>query len=237
MHERHETRREFLHGVGTVAALTALAGCSSSGSTKETVPADKKEIDVSPSEDLMREHGVLNRILLVYEETIRRIEASEDPKLDSLGRASGIVRRFVEEYHEKLEEEQLFPRFEKAGKLVELVKTLRAQHAAGRRLTEETIRVAKGGALTAPADRDGLVKSLRLFVRMYRPHESREDTVLFPAFRELVTPKEWDVLGDQFEDREHALFGARGFEDMVDEVAAIEKTLGIDDLAKFTPPA
>jgi hemerythrin-like domain-containing protein len=220
---RSDTRREFLRGTGALAAAT-LAGCAGAG-TKE---AEKKD-DVSPSEDLMREHGLLNRVLLVYEEAARRVEAHEDAQLDALARAAGIVKRFVEGYHEKLEEEHIFPRFEKAGKLLDLVKVLREQHAAGSRLTDEVLRLAKPGA-------DGLVRPLRLFVRMYRPHESREDTVLFPAFRELVTSKEWDTLGDQFEDKEHALFGDRGFENMVDEVAAIEKTFGIDDLSKFTPP-
>jgi len=59
--------------------------------------------------------------------------------------------------------------------------------------------------------------------------------VLFPAFRKIVSPNEYDSLGEQFEDREHRLFGEEGFDKMVDKVAAIEKKLGIHDLAQFTP--
>jgi hemerythrin-like domain-containing protein len=70
---------------------------------------------------------------------------------------------------------------------------------------------------------------------MYRPHEAREDTVLFPAIRSLMTAKEFDKLGDQFEDREHQLFGEHGFEKIVAQVAEIEKSLGIYDLSQFTP--
>jgi hypothetical protein len=70
---------------------------------------------------------------------------------------------------------------------------------------------------------------------MYNPHEAREDTVLFPAFRKLVSSNEYNALGEDFEKKEHALFGDHGFEVMVDRVAAIEKTLGIFDLAQFTP--
>ena len=33
--------------------------------------------EVAPSEDLMREHGVLSRLLLIYEEIIRRCEAHQ----------------------------------------------------------------------------------------------------------------------------------------------------------------
>ena len=70
---------------------------------------------------------------------------------------------------------------------------------------------------------------------MYRPHAAREDTVLYPAFRSVITPKEFDALGDQFEDKEQKLFGKDGFEKIVAEVAGLEKQLGIYDLAQFTP--
>jgi hemerythrin-like domain-containing protein len=70
---------------------------------------------------------------------------------------------------------------------------------------------------------------------MYQPHEAREDTVLFPAFHELVSQQEYDALGEEFEKRENDRFGQDGFEKVVDHVAAIEKALGIYDLAQFTP--
>jgi len=62
---------------------------------------------------------------------------------------------------------------------------------------------------------------------MYRPHEAREDTVLFPAFRKLVSKHEYDSLGEDFESNEPRLFGSDGFETMVNKVAEIEKSLGI----------
>ena len=73
------------------------------------------------------------------------------------------------------------------------------------------------------------------FVRMYEPHEAREDTVLFPALRSIVSKHEFGALGEEFEKKEHQLFGEEGFEKMVDRVASIEKTLGLYDLAQFTP--
>ena len=36
---------------------------------------EEKEEEIPPTEDLMREHGVLNRILLIYEEIIKRGES------------------------------------------------------------------------------------------------------------------------------------------------------------------
>ena len=43
------------------------------------------------------------------------------------------------------------------------------------------------------------------------------------------------ALGEDFEKREHQLFGEEGFEKFVAQVAEIEKQLGIYDLAQFTP--
>jgi hemerythrin-like domain-containing protein len=75
---------------------------------------------------------------------------------------------------------------------------------------------------------------MQLFIRMYQPHAAREDTVLFPAFKRLVSPKEYDALGDEFEKKEQDLFGGDGFEKNVDLVAGLEKQMGVYDLAQFT---
>jgi hemerythrin-like domain-containing protein len=239
--EREQSRRCFLQA--TVAL--SVAGFAAGGPGRLSKPekqkkgpagkAGKAEEEVSPAEDLMREHGVLKRVLLVYGEALRRLDAREELPPEALADAARIIRSFIEDYHEKLEEDFLFPRFRKASTLVDLVDVLLAQHRAGRRLTDTTLRLSTLQAIRDPSDRKLLADSLKSFVRMYSPHEAREDTVLFPAFRKIVSGNEYDALGEQFEDKEHELFGADGFEKMVDRVAGIEKKLGIYDLAQFTP--
>jgi hemerythrin-like domain-containing protein len=235
------SRRHFLVA-GAAAGTGILSGMSAGIAQADEIPkatASKGESptaeDISPAEDLMREHGVLNRILLIYEESCRRLDGNKDLEPAVVAGAAKIIRTFIEGYHEKLEEDRLFPRFEKAGKLVLLVKTLREQHAAGRVLTDRIVQLATPAAAKDAEASRNLGASLRQFVRMYRPHEAREDTVLFPAIRSLMTPKQYDELGDQFEDKEHQLFGDHGFEDIVEQVAGMEKTLGIYDLSQFTP--
>jgi hemerythrin-like domain-containing protein len=240
--------RRHLVLLGGAAAAAALGGaCASSSPAPSTAGekdhetkgmegkgADKKEEEVTPAEDLMREHGALNRILLVYEEGIRRLDAQGQPPIEVLSTAAGIVQRFIEDYHEKLEEDFLFPRFEKAGKLVDLVAVLRRQHDAGRRLTQQIQRMT-AGPIDKPEARSGLATALRAFVRMYRPHEAREDTVLFPALRDVIEAKELAELGERFEDKEHELFGKEGFEGVVAQVATLEQQFGIHELDQFTP--
>jgi hemerythrin-like domain-containing protein len=233
------SRRRFLGGVTATGGSLILASCSTSpesAGTKGAAAAKKgEEAEVSPAEDLMREHGVLKRVLLIYREGIRRIDSKQDLPPEVLSASASLIRRFIEDYHEKLEEEHLFPRFRKAGTLVDLVNTLEEQHKKGRVLTETTLQLSTAAALKNAQDRSKLRNSLHLFVRMYEPHEAREDTVLFPAFRKIVSASEYDSLGESFEDKEHELFGADGFEKNVDEVARLEKMLGIYELSQFTP--
>src|SRR6059036_3468648 len=117
----------------------------------------------------MREHGVLKRVLLVYDEAIRRIEAKEDVPPDAIADSAKIIRSFIEDYHEKLEEDFLFPRFKKAGKLVDLVDVLMQQHQGGRRVTDVTLQLATIQALKNADDRRKLSDSMRQFIRMYNP--------------------------------------------------------------------
>lgn len=227
-----DTRRRFLLGAAGTSLL--FVGCAKGAAGEANAPKGEQGEGVAPPEDLMREHGALNRILLVYDEGARRLEAQQQMPIDALAKSAEIIRRFIEQYHEKLEEDFLFPRFEKANKLVELVATLRKQHVAGRGLTETVLRLS-ASAVPKDEDRKHLIDALRAFTRMYRPHEAREDTVLFPALRSVVTPKEFRELGERFEDKEHELFGKDGFEGIVTQVASIEQSLGLYDLNQFTP--
>ncbi len=178
---------------------------------------------------------MLKRVLLVYEEAVRRIDGKKDFPVDAVKNGAEIMRTFIEDYHEKLEEDYLFPRFEKAGTLADLTKVLREQHQAGRRVTDQITRLATAQTLKNPSSSMRLKDLMRQFVRMYEPHEAREDTVLFPALRSVVSKNEFDALGEDFEKKEHQLFGEEGFEKMVERVATIEKSMGIYDLAQFTP--
>lgn len=232
-------RRTFVTTMSATGAGLWMPGLAAerSGGAGTRGDGQGEDDEVTPTEDLMREHGVLKRVLLVYHEGIRRIDAKQDLPPDAVRDAAAIIRTFIEDYHEKLEEEHLFPRFEKARTLTDLVQVLRAQHQAGRRLTDRITQLATPQAIKVPESARQLREHLHQFTRMYEPHEAREDTVLFPALRRIVSKQEYGALGEDFEKKEHQLFGEEGFERFVDRVAATEKRLGIYDLAQFTPSA
>src|SRR5258706_15898313 len=129
-------RRLFL----TSTTMSALAlACSGSSHAPAHAEAGKpgEDDEVTPAEDLMREHGVLRRVMYLYDDAAQRLDGRREVPLDALASGAVIVRRVIENYHEKLEEDFLFPRYEKAGKLADLTATLRRQHVVGRTLTEQ----------------------------------------------------------------------------------------------------
>jgi hypothetical protein len=127
--EPDATRRGFAQ-VAAAAGLITLGGLWTPVSAAEHrnpkrnktsgTSHEEAEESVTPPEDLMREHGVLDRLLLVYEAGLRKFDASEDFDPAILTGAAQIVRDFIENYHEQSEEQAVFPRFKRAGKQVTL---------------------------------------------------------------------------------------------------------------------
>jgi hemerythrin-like domain-containing protein len=97
---------------------------------------------------------------LIYGEVLRRFDAKQDFPPDALADAAAIIRSFVEDYHEKLEENFLFPRFEKANQLADLVKVLRIQHQAGRGVTDVTMQFANLQSIRNETGRAQLITSI-----------------------------------------------------------------------------
>jgi hemerythrin-like domain-containing protein len=235
MNER-DNRRAFLSIAGAGALLAACREAEHAEPGKNDGKGESKGEDVSATEDLMREHGVIRRVLVVYREASARLRsnpASVPP--EALQKAAKLIRTFAEDYHEKqLEEAHIFPVLAKAGGPVAgTVDTLTAQHQRGREITEYVLAVTARtlGATAA----EPLARTLEAFARMYEEHTAIEDTVVFPAWKKALSPKDLDAMGDQFEDIEHKTFGKDGFDDAVEQVAAIEKILGVD-LAAMNPP-
>jgi hemerythrin-like domain-containing protein len=227
-------RRRLLGISVSAAGAIALAACDKP-QTKAARPPAEDEVPVTPPEDLMREHGVLKRVLLIYREGMRRLQAGDEVPADALNAAAAIIRSFIEDYHEQLEEQHVFPRLEQAGKLTDVTSVLRTQHQRGRVVTDRVLAATTAATALDQAKREALVQDMSAFIRMYEPHEAREDTVVFPTLRQVVPAKEFRDMADIFEDEEHRRFGQAGFEGVVDKVADIEKSLGIYDLSQFTP--
>jgi hemerythrin-like domain-containing protein len=234
-----ESRRRLVLTAGIVGSGLLLT--SEGFTTAAAAENDKKqgaEREVGAVEDLMREHGVLRRALLVYIEAVPKLR-SDAANVDAgaLARTAKLFRNFGEDYHErKLEEAHIFPAVRKAGGAAAAsVDVLVAQHNRGREITDYILAVTGKGAI-GTGDAASLARIFETFVLMYQNHAAREDTIVFPAWKEALSERQLREMGDKFEDTERQTFGKDGFEDAVKEIAQIEQTLGFADLAQFTAP-
>jgi hemerythrin-like domain-containing protein len=219
-----DNRRSFL---ALATAGVALVACHDE---------DEGE-DVAAVEDLMREHGVIRRVLVVYRESAARLRSSPTSvPPDALQKAAQLMQNFGEDYHEKaLEEAHLFPAVKKAGGAAAgLIDALLAQHQRGREITGYVLSASR--QVIGAADAEPLARALEGFARMYEEHAAQEDTVVFQAWKKSMSKKQLDEMGDMFEDIEHKTFGKDGFDDAREKIAAIEASLGIT-LAGMLAPA
>ena len=199
----------------------------------------KEEPEVTATEDLMREHGVIRRALLVYAELVPKLR-SDPGSVDPAGlyKTAQLFRTFGEDYHEReLEEAQIFPTIRKMNKpeLTHYADVLTAQHQRGREITDYVLAVTTGKI--GKQHGDELAKIFEAFTLMYQNHAAREDTIMFPAWKANYTNKQLDELGDHFEEIEKKTFGKDGFDDAEHTMTQIEATYGFTDIAQFTPPA
>jgi hemerythrin-like domain-containing protein len=220
-----ENRRKALATVPLLVMAGGIVACSGS------------EEEVGATEDLMREHGVLRRAILVFRESAARLRQGQPVDARALRRTALLFRRFGEDYHERrLEEAYIFPAVRKAGgPAAAYVDTLIAQHNRGREIINYLLG-ATGG--TQIADATAAANALDGLERMYANHAAREDTIVFPAWKKAIGADGLDKMGEKFEDIEKQQFGGDGFDMAVKQIGDIESTLGFADLARFTaaPP-
>ncbi len=191
---------------------------------------------VSATEDLMRQHGLLQRILNIYSELAQRLQRNEgDIDTIALQKAAKLFRDFGEDYHELLEEAYIFPEMSVAGgpnrKVVEV---LLLQHQRGREITDYLYQVGSRGTIAGEAE--PLATALASMARMYSEHAAWEDTVVFPIWELMQSDERREDLAHKFEAIEHERLGKDGFQDAIACISRIERALGLSDLAAFTAP-
>jgi hemerythrin-like domain-containing protein len=240
-------RRQLLTTISLAGAGVLLSACrtqpagTGSATNKEDGPApgEAAPVEVTAAEDLMREHGILRRALLVYQESALRLrqDAASVPP-DALEKTANLFRVFGEDYHErKLEEVFIFPIVKKSpGAAASYVDVLLVQHARGREITDYVLSITKADQIAANSI-EPLAKALESFVKMYEHHAAIEDTVIFPAWKSATGEAELDELAARFEEIENEQFGGDGFDAALRRIDEIESSLGLTNLEMFTAPA
>ena len=177
-----------------------------------------------PTEILMNEHRVIERMLEVIERVSKRLERGESVNSDHLEKIVEFIKTFADGCHHGKEEGVLFPALVEAGVPKEggPIAVMLFEHEQGRRFVREMseaieeIKKGKEGAELS------FVQSARGYCGLLRDHISKEDNILFQiANFHLSEEKEKEVLKD-FEKVEEEKVGRGVHEKMQKLVVELE---------------
>lgn len=220
------SRRNFFALAGATGA-GLLEGCSKSGRPIEYT--------ATAIEALEAHHGVTRRALAIMDKIKLGIDAQMDISPEIAGGAVSIIAAFMINCHQLLEEKFIYPVFVSSQKTAALIAVLREQHAAACKLTDILKPLCANFSQNDQESRRKMVNMIHLLTRMSLAHESWEDTALFPLLRVAVPGKSYDRLSSEFEQAQTQFLGRDGLNETIQKIASYENSLGMGDLASFTP--
>ena len=180
---------------------------------------------MEPTELLMEEHRVIERLLASMDSAASRLEADDGIRIGFFVDAAEVIRGFADGCHHRKEEGILFPAMEEAGVPKEggPIGVMLAEHEEGRRLTramrEAAERVIQGDGLAKLA----VIESARGYTELLRQHISKEDAVLFPMAERLLQGKKAIEMAEAFEIVEQEETGEGVHEKYLGIVEALER--------------
>jgi hemerythrin-like domain-containing protein len=152
-------------------------------------------------EDLSHEHELIRRMISVMEALSAELRAGTPGIGGDLKEAIRFVRGFADKCHHGKEEKLFFPLIASKNQTVANmpVRILTSEHDAGRTLIkelEDALTAFEAGDAAASAR---AAQALTLYTRMLRKHIDKEESIVFPLARTLISGEEADLLAEQFE--------------------------------------
>lgn len=209
-------RRRLLLAAACLPLTGALAALGQTGPT----------LRPTANENLMEEHGLNDRILVIYARAIQLMLARQSFDTECISAPARTMMTVIHDHHEVDEEELVFPVLEKVG-YGEVISHLQQEHRAGRSMTASILNSARSGVAGRRRQVRELASLMGDFIIMYTPHGGIEDSELFPAFRNAVGLERYAELARLFDARERKIGGRAAFNRHVAQITDIEYELGI----------
>jgi hemerythrin-like domain-containing protein len=201
------------------------------GRIPEGLEEGKEEI--SATEELASEHGMLDRIMLAMDHKLKMAGAGGKADFGVINTACGMIKQVVDQHHMVVEEEQIYPKFERT-ELADLAKVLKNQHIEMRKMVARMESLSKTGAVRDRSEMEELNRIFRDFHDMTMAHAAWEQTVLFPVMQGTWSEDELDDLKEMQEKHEEKLLGKDATKKTYAMLADLEKAAGITSLNDFT---
>lgn len=165
---------------------------------------------MKPTQVLMNEHRVIERVLLCLERMADQFVEAGRIETEPAEQAVVFLRGFADRCHHGKEEERLFPALEAKGFSPDAGPTavMRVEHSAGReylRRMDQGISSWKNGGAGAVEE---FAEAARGYAELLSQHIRKEDLCLFPAADRALNEKEQERLLQDFHHVEEEEMGA-----------------------------
>ncbi len=158
----------------------------------------------SPTETLEAEHRLIQKVVAAMARIADAVEQGRVVEVPVLRELVRFLKIFGDECHHAKEETALFPMLELKG--VPLagcpVAVLHNDHLKGRVLVGELSDAIEAYAAENRSGRRSLIPALRALVAFYPDHIWKEDYLLFPLARKVLSSMDERILTQHFEQLE-----------------------------------
>lgn len=160
-----------------------------------------------PTDDLMDEHRVIERMLGILTEASNRLEKGQDIDPELYVGAVDFLKNFADKCHHTKEEKLLFEKMMERGVSGEVgpIAVMMREHQDGRAHVKSLDRLSK--EKMSKTTREGLIKSSRAYVDLLSRHIQKEDNVLYPLANQILDKEDQKELEKGFEDVEEKVMG------------------------------
>jgi hemerythrin-like domain-containing protein len=169
--------------------------------------AHQGDSKMKPTDDLMNEHRVIERMLGVMSKAADRIESDGEVDKTLFVGAADFLRNFADMCHHGKEEKLLFKKMVERGLPSESgpISVMLHEHEDGRAHVRAITKLAEKSV-------DGyvmkeLVNHTRAYVGLLSQHIQKEDNVLYPLANEMLTPADQKEMETGFAEVEEKVMG------------------------------
>ncbi len=183
---------------------------------------------MKPTDLLVAEHDVIERMLKVLNEAADRLEKGEAVEAELFVKAADFIQNFADRCHHAKEEDILFKLMQKRGIPAEggPIAVMLSEHDQGRALRQGLARAAealkKGDTSAATA----AIENARNFAALLSQHIAKENNILYPMANQVFSQEDQQHLHQEFERVEKEM-GAGVHEKYHHLVEELEKQMGL----------
>ena len=182
-----------------------------------------------PTEILMAEHRVIERVLATMQAALQRSAAQERLRPGFFLDAVEFIQGYADDYHHQKEEGILFTEMEAQGFPKEggPIVVMLAEHEQARAYTRAMQAAAQrwdGGDATAQTE---VTLNAQAYVSLLGDHIYKEDNILYPMADQLLSPEDQERMADTFREMERTATDSGALGRLLSLVDALEREIPI----------